>query len=1176
MLLSRSVLLLALYFISNATTYSQVVINEICTSNNSLLLDEDGDYPDWIELYNSGATPVNLLDYSLSDDATQLRKWTFPNYTLAPSAHVLVYASDKNRSSYVHHWETAIKDDDTWKYQAPVSAEPAAGWKLPAFNDAAWPAGQGGFGFGDADDNTVLPTPLVSVYIRKTFSVTDKTKIAEAILHMDYDDGFVAYLNGYRIASANMPPGIPPYNTNALAGHEATMYLGGMPEARLINKDTLMMALVNGTNVLCIQVHNNNAASSDLTARAFLSLGISDASVLYNPTPTWFTVATSLPLHTNFKLSAGDPVYLVNELSVPVDYKATIAVQTDHSYGRKPDGGTVWEVFTAPTPGATNNSAASVSGYCNDALNFSVNAGFYSSAQTVAITGSSEIRYTLDGSDPSPASALYTAPISISSTKVLKAGCFSGGRIPYQPYTNSYFINAATTLPVFSISTAPGLMFDPMTGIYMLGPNADSANSPYFGANFWEDIDIPVYVEFFEKNNTQIFEQGSELRIYGNYSRANRQKSLALKAAKRFGKDHFAHSFFPEKHIRKFSQIVLRNSGGDFNYMHYRDGFIQKSVSKKTALDIQDYRPAAVYINGEYWGILNIREKINEQYVEDNSGIDKDSIDLAETWGQALHGTNNLYVLQWWAANTDMTVATNYKMVADSFDLDNVVDYFSTEIFISNWDWPQNNVKFWRPVQGARKWRYILWDTDISLGLFNLNPVSFNQLGRIKNAPPITATGNIGPHADIFNGLLKNTAFRNKFINRYADLMNTLFRPSTLDKLLYDMRDSIAVEMPRHQARWSAWQVWPDEIQNVKTFYTSRIGYARNEVRNEFSLTKQVNITLAVSPAGAGYVKINTIYPDVFPWTGVYFDGVPVEITAIANPGYTFSYWQSSTLIPSPNTNKKITLNVSSLNELFTAHFTGAAVPLNLTVSEINYHSKATADAGDWLELYNYGAAEADLSNWRLKDYHHEYVLPDNTKLASGARLVLCSDLAKFGAQFPTVSNVIGPIGFSLGNEDERIALYNERGDQYLAFTYEDGASWPIGADGLGYTLESVSPTATPGSPASWFTGCLGGSPGSPYDVSCVLVSSTETIETQGLITVFPNPAKNFFTIDIQHPGAYTEWKLISPQGIELQKKEIISGSSVEKIDVSGFASGLYSLVLYGKDSRMVKKIIVQ
>jgi hypothetical protein len=1149
--------------------YSQVLINEICSSNSTVNPDEDGDYSDWIELYNSGVSTVNLFDYSITDDGTDLRKWTLPYYNLAAGAHVLIYASDKNRKSYVHHWETAIKDDDVWKYMVP-SSEPSATWRDISYDDSAWPGGKGGFGYGDGDDSTIVTNPANSVFIRKTFTVTDKTKIAEAVLHIDYDDGYVAYLNGYPIGRSNMPSGFPPYNTDATLGREASMYGGGLPETKLINHDTLLLALVNGTNVLTIQVHNNNIASSDLTSRAFLSFGITDASILYNPTPAWFNISNTLPMHANFKLSDGEPVYLVNASGVAVDYKTPLSTKTDHSYGRKPDGSSTWVIFSAPTPGSTNNAATSYTSYCNSVLNFSVNAGFYSTSKTVAITGASQIRYTLDGSDPTTASPLYSTPININLTKVLRAACFTGGTIPFHAYTNTYFINEPTTLPVFSISTNPGYLFDPITGIYMLGPNADSVNLPHYGANYWEDWERPVHVEFFEKDRSQILDQDADIRIYGNWSRANDQKSLAIKASKKYGSGSFDHKFFPDKYINSFSQLVLRNSGGDNNVLQYRDGFIQKSVSDKTDLDIQDYRPSVVFINGQYWGILNIREKINSEYIESNHGVNKDKVDLGETWGQVLSGTNNIYVMQWLAKNLDMSVPANYHVVADSFDLDNMVDYFSTEIFISNWDWPQNNLKFWRPAEGDRKWRYILWDTDISYGLFNLQSYSFNQLGKLRSAPPLT----IGPHSDIFVELLKNTAYRNKFVNRYADMMNMHFRTTKLDKLLYDMRDSISAEMPRHLARWAPWDNWPQEIQNVKDFYTNRLVYARNEVQNEFGLTKQVNVTLAVMPAGAGYIKINSIIPQTYPWTGVYFDGVPVEVTAVPGPGYTFNYWQSSTLIPSPNFNKKVSINVSTASETFTAHFTGSATAVKITVSEINYHSSGTADSDDWFELYNYGSAAADLSGWTLKDYFNEYIFPDNTIIAPGSRLVLCSDVTKFTTQYPGITN-LGPIGLSLDNAGDLISLYDARGVQYLSFVYNDKAPWPTSPDGLGYTLESSGNTANPALSGSWFAGCLGGSPGYAYSASCV-TAVEESSGTDAMISIYPNPARASINVEVKNNAHLKEWKLINNIGVELMQREINDNSYEEKIDLANLSPGLYTAVFYGDNVRVVRRIVVQ
>jgi hypothetical protein len=178
-----------------------------------------------------------------------------------------------------HHWETIIKADDSWKYMVPASE----------FDATAWNEGQGGFGYGDNDDKTIVASGTTCIYIRKTFEVADTSKITAMILNADYDDAFVAYINGKEVArGGGLLPAIPAYNNLASYTHEALMYTNGNPESYLITKTSLRSFLKNGTNALCIQVYNDVSTSSDFSGIFFLSAGIRDESILYNPTPSWF------------------------------------------------------------------------------------------------------------------------------------------------------------------------------------------------------------------------------------------------------------------------------------------------------------------------------------------------------------------------------------------------------------------------------------------------------------------------------------------------------------------------------------------------------------------------------------------------------------------------------------------------------------------------------------------------------------------------------------------------------------------------------------------------------------------------------------------------------------------------------------------------------------------------
>ncbi|MFA4923609.1 MAG: lamin tail domain-containing protein, partial [Ignavibacteriaceae bacterium] len=198
----KKYLILFLIFSIPAYYSQSVVINEVMSSNALTLADEDGDFPDWIELYNTSAQSVSLANLSLSDDPKNLTKWNFPNTTILPQNFLIVYASGKDRKAGSMFWETIITKGDLWKYLVPAS-EPSSTWRFLGFDDAQWKSGASGFGFGDSDDATIV-SQTNAIYIRKTFTVTDIGNIDTAFLHVDYDDAFVAYLNGMEIARANI------------------------------------------------------------------------------------------------------------------------------------------------------------------------------------------------------------------------------------------------------------------------------------------------------------------------------------------------------------------------------------------------------------------------------------------------------------------------------------------------------------------------------------------------------------------------------------------------------------------------------------------------------------------------------------------------------------------------------------------------------------------------------------------------------------------------------------------------------------------------------------------------------------------------------------------------------------------------------------------------------------
>jgi len=1053
---------------------SQVVINELQPANESTIQDEDGDFEDWFELFNTGIQPVDLSGYGISDNPSKPFQWTFPSLLLQPQSRLLVFASGKNRKPEYSQLETAVYADDSWRYFIGTS-EPPSQWRQPGFDDSFWPAGPGGIGYADDDDHTLIPA-TVSVYMRRTFSIPDISKITACTFTMDYDDGFVAYLNGTEIARANMAGSFPAFNQTATTDHEAQMYQGGLPQFFDIDPGIFQSLLINGDNVLCVQTHNVSAGSSDLSSIPYLFFGLEDGYSIFGPLPDWFPQSGSQPLHTNFKLSiSGETLTLTQANGIIADQKSFQGIEAGHSLNRIPDGDMNWCISITPSPGNPNNALVCYADYSPKPIT-SLAEGFYQGNQTVSLSSSipgAEIRYTLNGDVPGPADMLYVFPVPLTQTTVLRARCFVPGYLPGKTLTRTYIINEMITLPVVSIVTDSANLWDPATGIYV---------------NYWEDWEKPCHIRYFEPESTEGFHLDGLVKIHGGWTRELPQKSFTLKTSSRIDSSEISYQIFPAKPIREFSSFVLRNSGNDWLNTHYRDALMQLAM-RKGFTDYCEYKPSVVLLNGAYWGIYNIRELNDKDFVEDNHGVDADSIDLIEMDGNAVKGTaDNFWAMYNFIANNDLSDPSVYALVKEWWDIENYVDYFIANTYYVNNDWIgdwTNNIKLWRERKPGAKWRYIFWDMDFGLGLSS-SPF-MNKLANVM-APP---SGTV--HSVIFVKMLQNAEFRQYFINRYADLMNTMFKPANLIQLSNLMKVNIQEEISRAWMKWhgyNGFQDWLNNITNMHTFINQRPVYARAHVQSVFSLPGQATFTLFSNPPGAGVIKINTVYPENNSWEGIYYKGNPVTLTAIAKPGFVFEGWVSNAHLPFGSSDKTITVNPNQ-NDLFQANFSGNLTNPTLTFTEINYNSDSTNNAGDWIEIHNYGTVPLDLSDWHFRDesIQNNFTFPIGFTLPAGGYAVLVEDSLLFKDVHPGVA-FAGQTGFGFANSTEQLQLLDYSGASILTVTYDDGAPWPECPDGFGRTLQLRSAQLPLNDPESWECGCMKGTPGSGPDCSETIVFS--------------------------------------------------------------------------------------
>lgn len=598
------------------------------------------------------------------------------------------------------------------------------------------------------------------------------------------------------------------------------------------------------------------------------------------------------PHYFNFRLSqAGEGLFLsqagdvVQSMEIPW-------MRADHSVGMGIDIGSGPYFYAEPTPGAANTTAT-YSGYAASPFS-NVPPGLHPVSTVVQLnsTGPATVRYTVDGRDPDESAPVFSAGIVLDSSMVIKAVAYRPGWLRSEYFVGTYLVNEQTDLPIVSLSTHPDSLFSWEHGIYVLGPNADP-EYPHYGANYWEERYVPTHFEFFDERQRLVFTQRVDLSIHGGRASRNMpQRPLRLTARKAYGPEEMEYRFFPERpHIERFKRLVLRNSGADFCLSEMRDGlFHQVSLHNNLDIDELAFRPALVFINGRYWGLMNIRERIDEDHLHHNYGADRDDLLLMEEENISIQGDAiHFHELKEFIIGNDMNDPVHFAYVAEQFDLESFKDYFALEIHAGNADWPSNNLKYWKPSITEGKWRYLLYDLDATMGAAGWIPLDFDMFYWILEH----RAGYI--HAEIYRSLMRNDEFRRTFLNRLADLLNTALASDPFAEEAADIRERIKPEIERHFDRWGCnlwyWHNQAEEI--IPQFALERPDHVRNDVLQWYELPNTAEIRIKVFPAGAGRIHLNSLQPDL-PFTGTYFNGNAIDLAAIAEPGFTFDHWEYS------------------------------------------------------------------------------------------------------------------------------------------------------------------------------------------------------------------------------------------------------------------------------------------
>ncbi len=601
--------------------------------------------------------------------------------------------------------------------------------------------------------------------------------------------------------------------------------------------------------------------------------------------------------HTNFKLSrSGEHIGLYSAAGALIDSLSYGEQIKDMSYGRYPDGGSDWFLFDHPTP-VGSNVLPGFKGRASEP-HFAINGGFYDGPQIVVLTAQNSaeiVKYTLDGSPPDEQSLTYSEPLRLSQTTVVRAQAIRRNYLSSSVITHTFLIDEPTTLPVVCVATDPANLWSNETGIYVEGTNGIRgfcSNEPRNWNQPWEK---PISLEMFEVDGAPGFKLDAGMQIGGGCTRLYPQKTLAIYARSSYGTSKIEYQVFDDKAIGSFNNILLRNSGQDWWRAMFRDGFMQMLVKNRMDIDWQAYKPAVLFLNGEYWGLHAIREKHNEHYLESNFGIDPDKIDILKGNAVVKQGSARLYnEMIEFIETHDMALTEYYDWVSTQMDIDEYLNYQIAEIYFANIDWPGGNTKTWRQHGENHKWRWILFDTDLGFGAHSRGQYDSNTLA---NATATSATYYANPPWSTFllRKLLQNSEFKNQFIQRFASHLNTTFKPERVHHIVDSLKANIAAEIPRHIQKWAKSTSfdggWSYHVEKMHEFASRRPGHVINHVVRKFGLSGTAQLHVRVQNSEMGKVLINGVaVPSDF--AGIYFRNIPIQCKAQPKHGYRFVEWQ--------------------------------------------------------------------------------------------------------------------------------------------------------------------------------------------------------------------------------------------------------------------------------------------
>lgn len=787
---------------TQASEKGSLYINEYSTSSTQTVTDDDGEFVSFVELYNSGEKAINLKGCYLTDDYKNKTKWAFPAVKIEAGEYLVVYLSGKTK-----------------QYEG--------GNKVHA--------------------DFVLNGEEEALYLLdKNKKTIDSCEVFELTSNLTY--GRIAETPEKFAFFAKATPG----KANTLKAFES------IDSARYTKNKTLAVTEVAAVNTTVpqsskgeyfdyVEIRNNTNKSINLknyklsdskNSESFKTLPdkvlkAGEYIAVYCGDSDYVSSVTG-NIYVDFGLNRyGETVYLTDKKGVVIDSFSYGRLSSGYSSGRDVDGTDETVYYSTLTPAAENPKTS-----LNGALSnpeFSQSSTYLEKGSKIEIAcASGEIRYTTDGSVPTKKSKLYTEPITINKTTAIRAKVFKDGCVPSDAISATYIVGRKHDLDVVFLTTDEDNLYDYNTGIWADGPGITS-EFPYVGANYWQDWERDVNFEYMTKDGTAQLQFDAGIKVFGQFSRALSQKSVSINLRDKYGPTEVCYPFFDDNDVNVFSSLILRNSGQDFSKSHIRDAFCAMVMKNSIDVDIMDYKPVVAYVNGEYFGIYDLREKLDEDYLANHRGTDSENVDFIKGNNIVQNGSmDNYNALLEYIKTHDMTDNKCYEYVCSQIDIDELISYWMCESFFTNTD--TGNIRFYRENTDGAKWRWIFFDADWSL---YPSTYTWNYIDNYLN-PNGHGVGKAFK-TTIMVGLMKNKNFRTRVLEIHSEHLKTTFDTERMLKIYDEMISEIKTEMKYHCELWKeiSYSSWEKSTQQLRQIISEKREIFIEDMIESFNMTKE-------------------------------------------------------------------------------------------------------------------------------------------------------------------------------------------------------------------------------------------------------------------------------------------------------------------------------------------------